>query len=314
MTIPAFLEVVEARTKLASILPCLVGLGFSLAYFHQVNGLNSLLFFVALLCIDMATTAINNLMDYQHAVAADYQTNTNVIGRRHLNPQTVLNLIITLLFVALVLGLWLVWRTQWVLFFIGGFCVLIGIFYTSGPIPLNRLPLGEVFSGVTMGFGIPFLMVFVNVLPQSFVAVTWQWPNLFISGSWVALVTLILVCVMPMGTIANVMLANNLCDLKEDEANHRTTLPMYLTHAQALGLYASLAYGGFVAILIAVGFGLLRWPALIVFLALPLVWRNTTKFLALQSKAKTFKTALLSLVAENIALIVALLLDWGLSR
>jgi 1,4-dihydroxy-2-naphthoate octaprenyltransferase len=68
MTIPAFLEVVEARTKLASILPCLVGLGFSLAYFHQVNGLNSLLFFVALLCIDMATTAINNLMDYQHAV------------------------------------------------------------------------------------------------------------------------------------------------------------------------------------------------------------------------------------------------------
>jgi 1,4-dihydroxy-2-naphthoate octaprenyltransferase len=314
MTIPAFLEVVEARTKLASILPCLVGLGFSLAYFHQVNGLNSLLFFVALLCIDMATTAINNLMDYQHAVAADYQTNTNVIGRRHLKPQTVLNLIITLLFVALVLGLWLVWRTQWVLFFIGGFCVLIGIFYTSGPIPLNRLPLGEVFSGVTMGFGIPFLMVFVNVLPQSFVAVTWQWPNLFVSGSWVALVTLVLVCVMPMGTIANVMLANNLCDLKEDTANHRTTLPMYLTHKQALGLYASLAYGGFVAILIAVGFGLLRWPALIVFLALPLVWRNTQKFLALQDKTKTFKTALLSLVAENIALIVALLLDWGLSR
>jgi 1,4-dihydroxy-2-naphthoate octaprenyltransferase len=152
----------------------------------------------------------------------------------------VLNLIIILLFVALVLGLWLVWRTQWVLFFIGGFCVLIGIFYTQGRLPLNRLPLGEVFSGVTMGFGIPFLMVFVNVLPQSFVAVTWQWPNLFVSGSWVALVTLILVCVMPMGTIANVMLANNLCDLKEDTANHRTTLPMYLTHAQALWLVCEL--------------------------------------------------------------------------
>jgi hypothetical protein len=36
--------------------------------------------------------------------------------------------------------------------------------------------------------------------------------------------------------------------------------------------------------------------------------------LALQDKAKTFKTALLTLVAENIALIVALMLDWGLSR
>ena len=113
MTIKAFLEVVEAKTKLASMLPCLVGLGFSLAYFHQVNGLNSLLFFVALLCIDMATTAINNLMDYQHAATKDYQTNTNVIGRRYLNPQTVLNLIVALLFAALVLGLWLVWRTQW---------------------------------------------------------------------------------------------------------------------------------------------------------------------------------------------------------
>ncbi|WP_125711114.1 1,4-dihydroxy-2-naphthoate polyprenyltransferase [Lacticaseibacillus porcinae] len=314
MTIPAFLEVVEAKTKLASILPCLIGLGFSLAYFHQLNGLNSLLFFVALLCIDMATTAINNLMDYQHAVSDDYREHTNVLGRRQVAPKTVLNLIVTLLFAALVIGLVLVWRTQWVLFFIGGFCVLIGIFYTSGPLPLNRLPLGEVFSGVTMGFGIPFLMVFVNVLPQSFVAVTWQWPNLFVSGSWVALVTLILVCVMPMGTIANVMLANNLCDLKEDEANHRTTLPMYLTHGQAMWLYASLAYGGFVAILIAVALGLLHWPALLVFVALPLVWRNTQQFLALQDKAKTFKTALLSLLAENIALILALLIDWGLSR
>ncbi|WP_407891835.1 1,4-dihydroxy-2-naphthoate polyprenyltransferase [Lacticaseibacillus sp. N501-2] len=314
MSIAAFLEVVEARTKLASILPCLVGAGFSLAYFHQFNWLNSFLFFVALLAIDMATTAINNLMDYHHAKAKDYQRHTNVIGRRHLKPQSVLHLIMTLLLLALVLGLVLVWRTQWVLFFIGGFCVLIGIFYTSGPLPLNRLPLGEVFSGVTMGLGIPALMVFVNVLPQSFIAVTWQWPDLFVSGNWVALLTLGLVCVMPMGTIANVMLANNLCDLTEDQANHRMTLPMYLTHNQALGLYATLAFGGFVAILAAVMFGLLRWPALLVLVVLPLVWHNTRKFLAAQIKAQTFKTALVSLVAENAALVLALLVDWGTSR
>lgn len=305
-----FLELVEARTKLASLLPCAIGVLFAVVYFNHIDLVNTLLFVVATLLVDMATTAINNLMDYHKAQSQRYLAETNIISKAGLNPQKVAVLIVAMLTVASVIGLVLVWRTQWVLLLIGGACLVIGIFYTFGPLPLSRLPLGEVFSGVTMGLGIPFIAVFVNVTASSFVSVQWAWPQLYISGNWVALLTLGMVCVTPMATIANVMLANNLSDLDEDCANHRTTLPMYLGRQYAVWLYQGLAYCGFLAIVIAVGAGLMRWPLLLSLVAVPWVVRNTRLFVERQVKAETFKTAIANLVLANGALVLALIVDW----
>ncbi|MFX4053976.1 1,4-dihydroxy-2-naphthoate prenyltransferase, partial [Streptococcus suis] len=79
------------------------------------------------------------------------------------------------LLVSLLLG----WRTSWLLLPMGGLCFLIGILYTFGPIPLSRMPLGEVFSGVTMGFCIFFLAVFIQ---QPDLLLTSQ-----VSGQWITL-------------------------------------------------------------------------------------------------------------------------------
>ncbi len=305
-----FLELVEIRTKLASLLPLVIGVLFAVVYFGQIDKLNTLLFAVATLLVDMATTAINNLMDYHKARSQRYLQETNIISKAGLAPRKVAAMIVAMLFVASILGLVLVWRTQWILLLIGGACFVIGIFYTFGPLPLSRLPLGEVFSGVTMGLGIPFIAVFVNVQGSHFLTVQWAWPQLYVSGNWVALVALGLVCVTPMATIANVMLANNLSDLDEDIANHRTTLPMYLGLQHALGLYAGLAYCGLLALVMAVVLGLMRWPLLVAFVALPGVVRNTRRFMAKQVKAETFPTAIANLVLANGALIVGLLIDW----
>ncbi|KHS59025.1 1,4-dihydroxy-2-naphthoate prenyltransferase, partial [Listeria monocytogenes] len=65
-------------------------------------------------------------------------------------------------FIATGLGVWLVFRTDLLVLLIGFVCFCIGILYTFGPVPLSRMPLGEIFSGVTMGFGIFFLAVYVN--------------------------------------------------------------------------------------------------------------------------------------------------------
>ncbi|MCI1986522.1 MAG: 1,4-dihydroxy-2-naphthoate polyprenyltransferase [Lactobacillus sp.] len=311
MSLAAFLELVEARTKLASILPCLIGVLFAAAYFGQIDAVNTGLFFVAMLLFDMTTTAINNLMDYRKAHSTAYRTQTNVLGRRHLAPKRVLGLIIVMLTIASLLGVVLVWRTQWILLFIGGACFVIGIFYTFGPLPLSRLPLGEVFSGVTMGLGIPVIAAFVNVPATALFRVTWAWPDLFVSGNWVALLTLGLVCVTPMATIANVMLANNLSDLEEDRANHRLTLPMYLGHDLALGVYQVLAYSGYVALVLAVALGLLGWPVLIAGVSLPWVVSNTRQFARHQDKRLTFHTAIKTLIAANLGVIIGLALDWG---
>ncbi|MFD1486195.1 1,4-dihydroxy-2-naphthoate polyprenyltransferase [Lacticaseibacillus baoqingensis] len=311
MTLAAFLELVEARTKLASILPCAVGVLFAAAYFDQLNALNTGLFFVAMLLFDMTTTAINNLMDYQKAQSPTYRDQTNVIGRMQLAPATVRRLIVSMLTVASLLGLVLVWRTQWLLLVLGGACFVVGIFYTFGPLPLSRFPLGEVFSGVVMGLGIPVIAAFVNVSNGALIQARWAWPELVIAGNWNALLTLGLVCVTPMATIANVMLANNLSDLAEDLANHRHTLPMYLGRRWSLWLYQGLAYVGYAALLLAVGFGLLGWPVLAAFGSLPWVIANTRRFVRRQDKRLTFHTAIKTLVAANGGLILGLALDWG---
>lgn len=38
-----------------------------------------------------------------------------------------------------------------------------GIFYSFGPIPISRMPLGKIFSGIFMGFVIVFLFVYIQV-------------------------------------------------------------------------------------------------------------------------------------------------------
>lgn len=45
MSLPIFLELVEIRTKLASVLPFAIGTLFAVTYFHAFDWLNTLLFF-----------------------------------------------------------------------------------------------------------------------------------------------------------------------------------------------------------------------------------------------------------------------------
>lgn len=45
MTLKIFLEVVEIRTKVASVFPFAVGVLFSIAFFHEIHWLNTFLFF-----------------------------------------------------------------------------------------------------------------------------------------------------------------------------------------------------------------------------------------------------------------------------
>ena len=314
MSVQNFLTLVEARTKLASILPFGVGTLFALVYFHQFNGVNTALFFVAMLAFDMMTTALNNLMDYQKAKDEQYRRTVNIIGTAQLSVGLVRGVVIALLAVAAGLGLVLSARTDWLLLLVGAVCFAIGIFYTFGPLPLSRLPLGEVFSGVTMGLGIPFIATYINVDAKALLNLKLAWPLLSLTGNWLALLTLGLVCVTPMATIANVMLANNMSDLAEDDRNHRITLPMYLGKTYAAWLYGFLAVAGFAAVVVAVTLRLLPWPLLLALLPLPLAVRDARRFTAHPDKRTTFSLALRTLTLSNLALMLGLVASLGVSR
>jgi 1,4-dihydroxy-2-naphthoate octaprenyltransferase len=63
MTYRTFLELVEIRTKLASLFPFIMGVLFAMTYFGEVQWLNTFIFFIGMTIFDMVTTMINNYMD-----------------------------------------------------------------------------------------------------------------------------------------------------------------------------------------------------------------------------------------------------------
>lgn len=313
MTLSVFLKLVEIQTKLASLIPFVIGVLFSMFYFQAFNVVNTIIFFMGMLVFDMTTTAINNFMDYKKAKDDNYKFETNIVGQAGLKEKQVARLIIGMLIFSALVGAVLVYRTGWLMLVMGGICCFIGVFYTFGPVPLSRMPLGEIFSGGTMGLGIFMMTIYVNAFQTKFFFLeiaNWEF-NLY--GDLRLLIAIVWASLPMVFTIANIMLANNLCDLEEDYTNHRYTLPFYIGRENGVKLFNGLMYSCYVTIVLGVIFGMYHWSMLIVLVTLPVVYKNLQLFNEKQVKRKTFVISLKNLVIFNSAQIVGLILSLILS-
>ncbi|MET1248901.1 1,4-dihydroxy-2-naphthoate polyprenyltransferase [Sporolactobacillus sp. STCC-11] len=299
MSLRAFLKLVEIQTKLASLFPFLVGCLFVSYRFHQLNPINTLIFFSSMLLFDMTATAINNYMDYRKASNDEYRRKENIVGQANIPERRVIFTIISLLVLATALGLVLVVRTDLIVLLVGMLCFAIGILYSFGPIPFSRMPIGEIFSGVTMGFGILFLTVYVNAYNQGIANIIWEGRTITLHADILLLFEIILVSFPCIFTIANIMLANNICDLDDDIKNHRFTLPYYIGKKYAIWLFNGLYAATFAAILAAVILGILPLIMLLALLAIIPVYKQVKQFNQVQVKSKTFVVAVKNLVLVN---------------
>lgn len=308
MSLSVFLELVEIKTKLASLFPFLIGILYSLYFFESFDGLNTLLFFIAMIVFDMATTAINNTMDYVKAKNLVYRDEENVLGREGLEVRKVTLMIIGMITFAAIIGLVLTYRTSLLLLVVGAICFAVGILYTFGPFPISRMPLGEILSGLTMGFGIFFIAVLINVPDGRLASVSVSWPQFALEGNLIAISAVFLSSLPLVFTIANIMLANNICDFETDVSNHRYTLTYYIGKPAAIKLYAVLYYGVFAAIVLAVVLRVMTVWMLGVFLIFPIVQKNIRLFSAKQVKSETFALALKNLVMIHVSQILLLVI------
>ncbi|GEN89067.1 1,4-dihydroxy-2-naphthoate polyprenyltransferase [Oceanobacillus sojae] len=309
MTLPTFLKLVEIRTKLASLFPFLIGILFVIYRYDEFDPLNTAIFFSAMLLFDLTTTAINNYMDYKKALSDDYRRKSNIIGQKNIPEKVVVTTIITMLTIASLLGIWLVFRTDLFVLIIGMLCFAVGIFYTFGPIPLSRMPLGEVFSGVTMGLGITFLAIYVNAADQGIAHFGFSGYTLTFEMNVLLLLEILLVSLPCMLTIANIMLANNICDLEEDIANQRFTLPYYIGRKNALMLFHLLYLLSFAAIVSAVLLQVLPVYVLLVCLVLIPITKSIRQFRQKQSKLETFPLSLKNMMLVNGTMAITLLIS-----
>ena len=165
MDIKSFLKLVEIQTKVASVIPYLLGTFYVLYRYENFNLKNAIIMFLSMIIFDMTTTVINNYIDYAKAIKKEgygYETH-NAIVSHNLNPKVVRTLICTMLVVAVTLGLILVKNTNIIVLLIGAISFVIGITYSFGPIPISRTPFGEIFSGLAMGFIITFLSIYIHI-------------------------------------------------------------------------------------------------------------------------------------------------------
>lgn len=276
MNFKIFAELIELKAKTASIFPFLLGLAYSLYHYQSVNLSALAIYFVAMFMFNCFVDIWDNYNDYHKAVDTDdYQKNTNIIGRENLSMGLIKSLLAFFFFGSLILGIIVALMTGWAVFWLGLLCYAVGVFYAGGPKPLSSLPLGELLSGLTMGYVIFLICLYINS-SQNFV---WSFANL---------ATTFLIALPNTLLIANLMLANNTCDLEEDEANHRYTIVHYIGKKAALIWWTTALILAFVAIVVAVILGLLSPIMLLILLIAPLMIKFARPYLQKQVKKEIF--------------------------
>lgn len=277
--IKKFFKYVEIMTKITSFFAFVMTILYLFAIGQSINWPLTILFFGSMFLFDLTTTAINNYMDTK--------TNDQVL---QFSRPTSLFIIYLLFLISTGLGIWLALLTDIVVLLIGGLCFLCGVFYTYGPIPISRQPLGEIFSGIFYGLLIPFLLLYINMPTGTYLTLDLSLQTWIIKLQIPHLLTIILLSIAPVCATANIMLANNICDLEKDIKVKRYTLPYYIGK-NALYLFAVLYYAAYLSSVLLVIFKILPPLYLLSLLTFPLVQKNITTFFHKQDKETTFVMA-----------------------
>lgn len=218
MNLRQFLAVVEIRTKVVSLFT--FAMGTSLAYYTSgsLNWKLVLLMGAAVLCIDMGTTGCNSFFDYMHGTdrKESNREKDKVLVHEAVPPLEALLVSCSLFLIAAILGIWIAALTTWNIIIVGGICILVGIGYTAGPLPISHTPFGELAAGGFLGSVLLLLSFYV------------QTGKIELDVSIASLSFFFM--------IAAILTVNNTCDRESDSDAGRKTLSILLGKRLSSGL------------------------------------------------------------------------------
>lgn len=311
MSLKAYLNFVEIPTKVASVIPFIVGVIYTMYRYGEINVVNLTTMFISMITFDMATTAINNYCDYKNEIKhldGEYEGG-NAMFIHNISQKAGLLTIYILLTIATIFGIILTFKTNILILLIGIVCFSIGIFYTFGPIPISRMPLGEVFAGVFQGFFIPFITIYVSIYNKGFFGIDLDGCMIIAKFSLVEGIAIAMMTIPLIGGIANIMLANNICDLEDDIKVSRFTLPYYITKDVAIKLYKYTYYFVYLSIVVSVITKILPVSALLSILSLCVVQKNISIFEKNTVKSQTFITSVKNFIILGITYILSIMIS-----
>lgn len=243
MTFRQFAHLVELRTKAVSISSFSIGVLFAVYRTGTVQVHLLILTLLALLAVDMGTTAFNSYFDYMRGVdSADFtRERDKLLLKGEYSPDRVLFLSLLLFAVAFLFGAALIAFRGWPVLVIGGLGMIIGFLYNGGPHPISRTPFGEVFAGGALGTGVITVTGYIQTGTLGWETAAASIPSLLM--------------------IASILTVNNTCDISGDRAAGRRTLSVLLGVRGGETLAYSLGGAGFLAVAALWLTGIYPWTA-----------------------------------------------------
>lgn len=277
LTIKSVMDLVSWNTLTASLFPFLLGVLYSEYHFQNVDWGKMIIYYIVALSMDLIVNVLDNLDDYEVAKKqnANALLQINPIFKYKLNRKQVMKVVWVLILITGILGIYLVIKTSWILLLLGLLGLITAIIYSK---IFQNLPVGELVSGLIMGFLIPFCAIYIN----TFESFEWSFKNVF---------SILLVTLPNALWVANMMLANNICDIEYDKKCGRITYPIKVGTQKALRTFDWFNVFALVAIVIAVILKLIPWTTLFTLLLIPYIYKECRIFAKKQDKSQTFLVA-----------------------
>lgn len=242
-------RLMRPHTLTASFVPVFTGTAMALADGNMRLPL-FVLMLIASLLIQAATNMFNEYYDYVRGL--DTKDSVGIGGtivRDGVAPKFVRNLAFLFYLLATLIGVYICLESSWWIAAIGVICMMVGYFYTAGPLPIAYTPLGELFSGFFMGPVIIMITYFIQT--DSF-----SWSHFFVSISVGFL-------------IGAINMSNNIRDREGDKEHGRRTIAILLGPVRAIHFLGAMFVIAFVWIVVLVFLGHATPWALLVWLSVP---------------------------------------------
>jgi 1,4-dihydroxy-2-naphthoate polyprenyltransferase len=232
MSFSQFLSIIEIRTKIVSVSSFVLGTLFA-ALLVPLDPLITVIMALAVLAVDMGTTAFNSFFDYIRQVdTPDYlRESEKVLLHDGVAPGAALLVAAGLFLVATALGVVLAFLVGIEIAVVGAVSMMVGFFYTGGPRPLSSTPFGEFFAGGFLGSLLFLLSAYVQTGFLTTEMAMASLPSLFL--------------------VASILAVNNACDREGDKAAGRRTLAIILGERRAPYLVYALGIAAYVSAFLA---------------------------------------------------------------
>lgn len=237
------------------ISPILLGTAIAWHITHQFSFLYFSLSLFAGLIIHASVNVLNDYFDHgaddlNHTPLTPFAGGSRMIQNGVLSRQETYRYGLALLFVAMGLGLGLVWARGWPLLWIGMIGIFSGYFYSAPPLSFNSRGLGELLVGLNFGILATLGAYYVQIQSFSMQAVFAALPLSFL--------------------VAAILYLNEFPDYSSDKQAGKETLVVRLGLQRARPVYGGLIGLNFLSILIGWKLNQLSSFSLLSLLSLPL--------------------------------------------